>query len=191
MTLKASWFVCVIFVCACGGESSDDGSGGVSGGGAGGASGSAGAAGGGAGGASATGGSGGASGGAAGSSGGAAGSSGGAAGGTAVDCNPSTVTCKSMPPQCPPGEVPTVENQCWGSCVPILSCAPVADCKSCKNGFCAAYVAFTTEYRCVLPDVQCAALACTCLSQYLCAAPYSACTDSPSGPAVSCECPTC
>ncbi|MCA9595963.1 MAG: hypothetical protein KC776_21765 [Myxococcales bacterium] len=186
------WVLAALVALGCGGESSDGGAGGTagSGGSTGGAAGSV--TGGAAGSGGATGGAGGmaGSGGATGGAGGMAGS-GGTAGSGGVDCNPSSVSCKAAVPNCPAGQVPSVNAGCWGPCVPILACSAISDCSQCTSGFCAAYVAFTMEYRCVLPTVQCSALACSCLAQYLCADPYSACTDSSGGPAVSCECPTC
>jgi hypothetical protein len=123
------------------------------------------------------------------STGGGAGGTGGAGG---VVCNPSAALCKSLPPPCSPGQVPTVVDACWGPCVDVLSCAPEPDCTKCTSGFCAAYVAWTTEYRCVLPSVQCQALACSCLAPYLCVSSFSACSNNPGGqPPVTCSCPTC
>jgi hypothetical protein len=118
-----------------------------------------------------------------------AGGTGGAGG---FVCNPSAALCKSLPPQCSPGQVPSVVDACWGPCVDVLSCAPEPDCSKCTSGFCAAYVAWTTEYRCVLPAVQCQALACSCLAPYLCPSPFGDCSTNPGGePPVTCSCPTC
>ena len=120
---------------------------------------------------------------------GGAGGTGGAGG---VVCNPSAALCKSLPPSCSPGQVPSVVDACWGPCVDVLSCAPEPDCTKCTSGFCAAYVAWTTEYRCVLPSVQCQALACSCLAPYLCVSPFVDCSTNPGGqPPVTCSCPTC
>ncbi len=186
---------------ACGESSSNDGSGGGGGSaaasGSGGSSGSAGSGGsaGSSGGSAGSGGAAGSSGGAGGSSGGAGGASGGAAGSGGaggVDCNPSTVTCKKAIPVCPPGQVPAVENGCWGKCIGILECATEKDCSNCTTGFCAKYESFVTNYRCVMPSLQCSALACSCLAPYFCASPWDACNDSTSGPEkVSCSCPSC
>jgi hypothetical protein len=186
----------VVILVGCGGSSVDGASGaaGTDGGvtaGAGGAGATAGSSAGGSSGA-ATGGTAGAAGA---TSGGAAGSAtGGSAGSaTSVDCNPNTAVCTLPPPQCSPGEVPSVTGGCWGPCVPILQCATEPDCSTCTSGFCAQYVAFTTEYRCVLPSIQCSALACSCLAQYFCVDPYSACSTSVPGQGskVSCECTSC
>ena len=204
-TARALLWVASVAFCACGGESSQDGSGGASGSGASGGAatgGSGGSVSGGSGGSvsggsggSVSGGSGGSvSGGSGGSvSGGSGGSGAGGSGGTGgVNCDPSGVTCKAMTPSCPPGQVASVVGNCWGTCVPILECQTVSSCAACKNGFCAAYSGWTTEYRCVMPTLQCSALACGCLAQYFCAAPYTACNEgSAGGPAVICGCPTC
>jgi hypothetical protein len=125
---------------------------------------------------------------------GATGAEGGSAGagGGPVDCNPTGVACNGMPPVCDPGEVPSVIDLCWGPCVPILSCAAEDSCAGCDTGFCAAYVAWTTEYRCVMPSLQCSALACSCLNPYFCVEPFSACVvNAGSDQDVSCECPSC
>ena len=86
----------------------------------------------------------------------------------------------------------SVLGGCWGPCVPILSCATEPSCDNCAGGFCAAYVAWTTEYRCVLPTLQCSATLCVCLAPYFCPAPFDSCQDGgPDGAVVSCSCPTC
>jgi len=119
------------------------------------------------------------------------GGSGGDGGDGAVSCNPSVVACDGPIPFCPPGEVPSVENGCWGECVPILECATEPNCDNCQGGFCAEYVAFTVEYRCVMPSLMCSALSCGCLAPYFCAAPFDACIEMPTDGLVSCECISC
>nr|HMR05931.1 hypothetical protein [Polyangiaceae bacterium] len=112
-------------------------------------------------------------------------------GGT-VNCNPTPVTCKAAVPDCPKGQVPEVIGSCWGKCVPILNCATESDCSNCTSGFCAEYASFTKEYRCVMPSLQCSALACSCLADYFCVGSFNACSTPASGPAkVSCGCPAC
>lgn len=124
--------------------------------------------------------------------GGGSGGSSDSGGSGGVDCDPSTVQCKAMQPVCEKGEVPSVQDGCWGPCVPILACATIKDCANCKNGWCAAYMSFSTDYRCVSPSIQCAALACSCLSDYFCVEPFSTCTTTVGGVAkVSCACPGC
>ena len=76
--------------------------------------------------------------------------------------------------------------------MPVLDCATEESCDDCNFGFCAVYEAWTVEYRCVMPTVQCAALACSCLAPYLCAGAFDACFDGdPNGPVVHCACPAC
>jgi hypothetical protein len=72
---------------------------------------------------------------AAGSGGGgaAAGADGGAAGAggaVGVSCDTSKVLCKIATPQCPAGQVPSVNGACYGPCVPIdmCTCSAPADC---------------------------------------------------------------
>ena len=38
------------------------------------------------------------------------------------DCDPSSITCKSAPPLCPPGMTASVVDGCWGRCVPLDAC---------------------------------------------------------------------
>lgn len=126
-----------------------------------------------------------------GGSAGSGGAAGGGGGGT-IRCNPSDVACYAPTPACPVGEVPSVVGACWGDCVPILSCEPEPSCANCQTGFCAEYQAWTIEYRCVMPTLQCSALACSCLEPYFCADPFTACSDGGTADhVVSCGCPTC
>jgi len=41
------------------------------------------------------------------------------------DCDPSHTTCRAIPPMCPSGQVPSVEGECWGMCVPFVDCRPI------------------------------------------------------------------
>lgn len=187
----------------CGGDTDDSsGTGGGASGGSGGASqggtgnstsgggGSGGAIGGSAG--TPTGGAGGSVTGGAAGTGGNTGGIGNTGGGTGIPCNPGDVLCDGPTPTCPEGQVPSVQGSCWGPCVPILDCATVPSCDNCQ-GFCAAYAGFTTEYRCVMPSITCAALACICMAKYFCVDPYNACDDSggPNDPPITCACPAC
>ncbi|MBW2526824.1 MAG: hypothetical protein JRI23_21755 [Deltaproteobacteria bacterium] len=129
-----------------------------------------------------------------GSGGGSAGSGGtaGAGGAGTIRCNPSEVACYAPTPACPIGEVPSVVGSCWGDCVPILSCEPEPSCATCQTGFCVEYQAWTIEYRCVMPTLQCSAAACSCMAPYFCVDPFDACSDvSSADHVVSCGCPTC
>jgi hypothetical protein len=49
-----------------------------------------------------------------------------------LDCDSGHATCNGDPPQCDGGLVPSVENNCWGPCVPERFCGPVDDCTRCR-----------------------------------------------------------
>ncbi len=172
---------------ACGSDVTEAGAGASTTGGGG--SGATGATGGGGTGGTTTGGGGAGAGGAGAGGGGTAGSG----GGSAVQCNPTGVVCADAPPFCPPGQVVSIDGTCWGPCVPILSCATEPNCANCEGAFCAEYVAWTIEYRCVLPTLQCSALMCGCLAPYFCPEPFDACSEPGSSVdhVVTCGCPTC
>ncbi len=55
-----------------------------------------------------------------------------------LDCNPRNVTCRSLPPTCPMGQVPSVMNSCWGSCVPFAMCPPIPCMPGQPSSFCPA-----------------------------------------------------
>ncbi|MCA9621899.1 MAG: hypothetical protein KC731_22900 [Myxococcales bacterium] len=129
------------------------------------------------------------SGGTAGVGGMGSGGAGGAGGG--VSCNPSQVLCDGPVPQCPMGEVPSVDGACWGPCVPVLECATEPSCDGCQQGFCIEYQSFTIEYRCVLPALMCSSLSCPCLGPYVCTPPFDVCADQPMDGDVACSCPSC
>jgi hypothetical protein len=61
--------------------------------------------------------------------GGASGGTGGASGG-GTSCDPRKALCRALPPNCPTGQVPSVDGSCWGDCVPIATCTCTAaeDC---------------------------------------------------------------
>src|SRR5262245_5032577 len=48
------------------------------------------------------------------------------------ECDPSVVLCRSLPPTCPPDEVPSTSGTCWsGTCVKASACRNVKDCSAC------------------------------------------------------------
>jgi hypothetical protein len=114
------------------------------------------------------------------------------------DCDQTHAMCNAPPPQCTPGEVPSVIGQCWGPCVDATQCLGVNSCTSCTG-------AFTT---CVEIDMQggdSAPLAhcvdvpkgcegtpfCSCMGQSVCVSPFSACMDLSGVPGMLCSCPNC
>lgn len=53
-----------------------------------------------------------------------------------VSCDPAEVWCRALPPSCPAGQVPSVEDHCWGACVDVAACLPIAcgDERPCPEG---------------------------------------------------------
>jgi hypothetical protein len=60
----------------------------------------------------------------------AGGGAAGTGGAPGVSCDTSKVLCKIATPQCPAGQVPSVNGACYGPCVSIDTCAcsAAADC---------------------------------------------------------------
>ncbi|MBI3203487.1 MAG: hypothetical protein HYZ29_18255 [Myxococcales bacterium] len=111
----------------------------------------------------------------------------------ARDCDQSKVVCNALPPTCPAGLVPSVQNGCWGECVPTTSCSFVSTCFDCGPG--KACVVTDDQgggqHHCVNPPASCSQ-GCSCLGDKACIAPYTSCSDGiKDGSAVHCECPTC
>lgn len=49
------------------------------------------------------------------------------------ECRQSMVTCGEARPECPAGQVPSVENGCWGQCVRNETCAYLDSCIECEE----------------------------------------------------------
>jgi hypothetical protein len=45
-----------------------------------------------------------------------------AASAAATSCDPAKILCKRAVPECPQGQVPSVEGSCYGPCIPVESC---------------------------------------------------------------------
>ncbi len=108
------------------------------------------------------------------------------------ECDSSKVFCNALPPLCEGGEVPSVDNGCWGPCVPAVQCASVANCSECPGGTsCVVNQAWTSTAHCVNVPAGCAA-DCSCLGKAVCTGAFNACIDKVNdGSALHCECPTC
>jgi len=50
-----------------------------------------------------------------------------------VSCDPATVACDALPPECQDGWLPSVVGGCWGGCIPAQHCDVVPDCGSCPD----------------------------------------------------------
>jgi hypothetical protein len=109
-----------------------------------------------------------------------------------ANCDISTVPCKSLPPQCPPGQLPTAAtNGCWGPCVPAQACAEVESCFVCPaDTICVVNDAWTSSHHCVNPAPGCAA-GCECLESLVCVGGFSDCALFDDGSAAHCACPSC
>ena len=110
-------------------------------------------------------------------------------------CNPLGVLCKSLPPDCAPGDVPGVAGDCWsGSCVPAKACDWVPDCSYCDapDLVCVFKAQKGAYHVCEARPLDCGPgdIDCGC-GQQICDAspPHTVCGDD--GPGIICECPFC
>ena len=111
------------------------------------------------------------------------------------DCDSSNgkVTCKKATPVCPAGEVPLVENLCWGGCVPVQQCNTVTDCTKCNTK---TEVCVTESFK-GGPSHHCVAIApdcngkasCACMGDSVCTGSFDTCTDNPNE--ILCGCTVC
>jgi hypothetical protein len=112
----------------------------------------------------------------------------------AAECDTSVVTCRSVPPPCAVGDLPSIQGSCWsGHCVKASACRTVKDCTSCPRDLylCAREEAqLGSTFRCVdLPPACRVTRTCECAGSYVCTPPFSSC--SVNGDEFSCTCPTC
>ncbi len=73
-----------------------------------------------------------------------------------VECT--GAVCLAPSPVCDPGQVPSVVNGCWGSCVPVNRCLQVSDCSVCEGQPCA--TSADNTFHC--PFNYCAGPPCQC-----------------------------
>lgn len=116
-----------------------------------------------------------------------------------VTCNPIGVTCKSQPPDCPQGQLPSVQGDCWsGQCTPVEACDWVPDCGACKldifDPLVCVFKAQKGAYHvCEPKPVGCGdepEIDCDCGSEICDASPpHTVCSDQV--PGIICECPNC
>lgn len=109
-----------------------------------------------------------------------------------VDCNQIGVVCNSLPPNCEPGFLPGVANNCWsGNCVPVEACNVVPSCDECPaDQTCIELIAKGPGgFKCspIAPD--CAGTpTCACMPD-VCPPPFEGCFDIEDG--IRCECLNC
>jgi hypothetical protein len=104
-----------------------------------------------------------------------------------VDCNQGHAQCFGLPPDCPPGQLPTISSACWsGGCSDVTECSEVTSCADCAAGACVTISDFGQSAHCVDPPAACGTQAtCACMGE---ACPVD-CGDTPSG--MDCFCPDC
>lgn len=112
-----------------------------------------------------------------------------------TDCDQSVVLCDQIPPTCPAGSQPVVDeaNGCWqGGCQAVTECRSVTDCTACDgvaNTVCVTHQAQLSEAYCVDVASPCGSASCECLGPSVCTGSFDLC--SAMGDAITCECPTC
>jgi hypothetical protein len=109
-----------------------------------------------------------------------------------VDCNQMTIVCDSLPPNCEPGFLPSVGNNCWtGNCVPVEACNVVPSCDVCpEDQTCIELVAKGPGgFKCSPIAPECAGTpTCDCMPG-VCPPPFEGCIDIEEG--IRCECLAC
>jgi len=116
-----------------------------------------------------------------------------------VTCDPLDVLCKSLPPDCPGTEVPSVDVDaaCWtGQCVPAEACDVVPDCTYCDEDelICVTKLLQMGSFTvCEPKPVDCGGVDdvdCGCAAQ-VCEAspPHTVCEELAED--IACECPVC
>ena len=111
-----------------------------------------------------------------------------------LDCDASKVVCKALPPDCPEGELPGVNNDCWsGTCVPIVNCSAVPTCDLCPGGtMCVQKISKQQTWPACEPiPAECGGeIDCECAGAAVCTGAFNICNDL-EGNQLSCGCPAC
>ncbi|HEY0134267.1 MAG TPA: hypothetical protein VGB85_09310, partial [Nannocystis sp.] len=111
-----------------------------------------------------------------------------------LDCDGSKVVCKSLPPECPDGQIPGVLNNCWsGTCVPIVNCNAVPTCDLCPDGtMCVQKISKQQTWPACEPiPAECGGeIDCECAGAAVCTGAFNICNDL-EGNELSCGCPAC
>lgn len=107
-------------------------------------------------------------------------------------CDPTMVVCNSLPPDCPEGQIASVQGACWGPCVDTTECLSVSSCADCGLGRVCVQneTMLGWEYHCVAPAPGCGgAVTCDCMGAAVCAGTYHLCNETAQG--LACSCPEC
>jgi hypothetical protein len=113
----------------------------------------------------------------------------------AIDCDPTHAQCFGIAPECAPGMLPSIVNQCWGLCVPATQCNDVGTCFDCGPGQACVVMDGdgSSQHHCVGSPPSCGSSSgCACFADKSCLSPFDACQDGiKDGSAVHCGCPAC
>ena len=116
----------------------------------------------------------------------------------AAECDSSVITCRSLPPTCPPGEVPSISGNCWsGQCVRASACRTVKDCSACRPELSICVDTQTqlgNQVRCIDVPPGCqTSRTCTCAGAFACMSPFTSCISdaAPGSSHLFCSCPNC
>jgi hypothetical protein len=113
------------------------------------------------------------------------------------DCDTTNVTCKKLPPVCPPGETPRVVGdgaaRCYGECVDARQCLSVPTCAVCApKDLCVRYSPSTQPLHCVPIPAGCANnTSCGCVAPAICVGAYHSCQGGSLLSTIMCGCPNC
>lgn len=111
-----------------------------------------------------------------------------------LNCDPLTVTCDEEPPECADGSVPSVDEGCWGDCIPAEACDIVPGCEDCPEGEACLLIGTQVgnQFACTPVAEECGGdPSCECLPE-VCEERYDTCGNKAGeGAAISCSCPEC
>jgi hypothetical protein len=106
-------------------------------------------------------------------------------------CDLRSVACEMAEPECPAGQVPSAQGNCYGPCIPVGRCGDVSSCSVCTT---AGLSCVTLDgmvgpsYHCVITPVACSTEPdCDCMG--VCKGGY-VCSGA-SRQELTCSCPTC
>jgi hypothetical protein len=107
----------------------------------------------------------------------------------ARSCDLSEVSCDAATPECPQGTIPSVQDGCFGPCLPPTECLQLTSCADCASpNVCIRYDADPLFVGCVAPSEGCEAGSyCECLGA--CMSPATACAEQEGH--VGCACLAC
>lgn len=110
-----------------------------------------------------------------------------------VSCDQSLAVCGGDPPECPDGQLPQVDMNCWtGECVPAALCDVVPDCGFCGEGMMCVQKTGRGVFPTVcepIPVVCGGQPSCDCAGELVCMDAFPLCSQE--GDKILCDCPNC